>query len=84
MPKSTEERLAGVDVMILDALRHRPHRTHMTVEKSVDTLQRIGARQSYIIHMCHDLDHETTAAMLPPGIDVAFDGLTLELPHGGE
>jgi len=72
------DKLKGVDVMILDALRHRPHKTHLTVKDSVEVLKRIGAGQSYIIHMCHDLDHEETQSSLPGSIHVSYDGLTLE------
>lgn len=71
-------KLKGVDVMILDALRHRPHSTHLTVKDSIEILKRIGARQSYIIHMCHDLDHEETGKNLPDSIYVPHDGLTIE------
>jgi len=78
MPDETVEMVKGVDVMILDALRHRPHRTHLTVENSVGLLRRIGAKQSYIIHMCHELDHAETEASLPPGIGVSYDGMTVE------
>lgn len=68
----------GVDVMILDALRRRPHRTHLTLENSVALLQRIAAARSYIIHLCHDLDHADTQAQLPESFYVSYDGLTLE------
>jgi phosphoribosyl 1,2-cyclic phosphate phosphodiesterase len=71
-------RLAGVDVMILDALRHRPHSTHLTVADSVALLQRIRAKRSFLIHMCHDLDHDATQRGLPAGIEVSWDGLWLE------
>jgi phosphoribosyl 1,2-cyclic phosphate phosphodiesterase len=64
--------------MVLDALRHRPHITHLTVRDSVEILQRIGARKSYLIHMCHDLDHEETERTLPDSIRMSYDGLTLE------
>ena len=78
MPDKTLEMLKGVDVMILDALRHRPHKTHLTVEDSVKLLQKIGAKQSYITHMCHDLDHSETEALLPDGISVSYDGMVVE------
>ena len=78
MPDGIVERLKGVDVIILDALRHRPHKTHFTVAESVKVLQRIEAKQSYLIHMCHDLDHEETQKTLPDSIKVSYDGLTLE------
>jgi phosphoribosyl 1,2-cyclic phosphate phosphodiesterase len=78
MPEPSVRLFKGVDVMILDGLRHRPHATHLTVADSVALLQTIGARRSYITHMCHELDHETTQESLPPGIYVSCDGLTLE------
>ena len=71
--------LEGVDVMILDGLRHRPHATHLTVADSVDLLQRIGGAQSYITHICHDLDHEETQRSLPTGVSVPWDGLEVTL-----
>jgi phosphoribosyl 1,2-cyclic phosphate phosphodiesterase len=79
MPDATMALLEGVDVVILDALRHRDHKTHMTVAESVATLQRIGAPQSYLVHLCHDLDHATLAETLPDGIDVSFDGQVIAL-----
>lgn len=79
MSDDTVSRLKGLDLMILDALRHRPHATHLTLEKSVELLKRIGAGRSFIIHMCHDLDHEETEKSLPESIHVSYDGLTVEL-----
>ena len=73
------ERLNGVDLMILDALRDRPHLTHLTLEDSLALLKRIGARQSYIIHMCHELEHSATEKRLPESVGISFDGLTLTL-----
>jgi phosphoribosyl 1,2-cyclic phosphate phosphodiesterase len=77
MPDSTVERLAGVDVMILDGLRHRSHPTHLTVEAALGLLARIGAKRSYLTHICHDLDHEETLEILPPSVYLACDGLKL-------
>ncbi len=77
MPEETLERLHGVDVMILDALRHRPHATHMTVGESLHCLARIGAGQSWLIHLCHDLGHQELEDSLPHGINVAYDGLVI-------
>jgi phosphoribosyl 1,2-cyclic phosphate phosphodiesterase len=78
MPAEVEARLGGVDVMVLDALRHRPHRAHYTLAQSVEVLKRIRAGRSYIIHMCHELDHEETENALPDGMHVSYDGLTVE------
>ncbi len=73
------EKLKGIDVMVLDGLRHRPHMSHLTIKDSVKMLQRIGAKESYIIHICHDIDHDETEKTLPEGIRLAYDGLVLEL-----
>jgi phosphoribosyl 1,2-cyclic phosphate phosphodiesterase len=78
MPDETIQRLHGLDVMVLDALRHRAHSTHLTVGHSVAALKQIKAAQSYIIHLCHDLDHEETQKTLPAGMFVSYDGLALE------
>ncbi|OGV63531.1 MAG: hypothetical protein A2498_07055 [Lentisphaerae bacterium RIFOXYC12_FULL_60_16] len=79
MDAATVRQLQGLDIMILDALRHRPHSTHLTVADSVALLQSIGARQSYLVHLCHELDHAATQTGLPPGIDVSHDGLVCNL-----
>ena len=77
MPETTVERFKGVDVMILDGLRHRTHPTHLTVQASVELLKRIGAKRSFLTHVAHDLDHEATQESLPQGTFLACDGMTL-------
>jgi phosphoribosyl 1,2-cyclic phosphate phosphodiesterase len=71
--------LEGLDVLVLDALRHRPHPTHFTLAEAQEVAKRIGARQTYFTHIAHDLPHEATCATLPPGMALAHDGLTVEL-----
>ena len=72
--------LAGLDVLVLDALRIRPHPTHFSLDEAVDVAARIGAGRTFFTHMCHDLPHEPTNARLPQGMALAYDGLVLELP----
>ena len=79
MDDATVSRLQGLDVMILDALRRRPHSTHLSLAESVTLLLKLGARQSFIIHMSHDLDHEQTRRELPDSILVSYDGLRVEV-----
>jgi phosphoribosyl 1,2-cyclic phosphate phosphodiesterase len=71
--------LQGLDVLVLDALRERPHPTHFNLDEAVDTARRIGAARTFFTHMCHDLAHEPTNARLPAGMALAHDGLVLEL-----
>jgi phosphoribosyl 1,2-cyclic phosphate phosphodiesterase len=72
--------LEGLDVLVLDALRERRHPTHFSLDEAVEVAGRIGARRTYFTHMCHDLPHEATNARLPGGMELAYDGLVLELP----
>jgi phosphoribosyl 1,2-cyclic phosphate phosphodiesterase len=78
IPESSLSRLRGLDVLFLDALRHKPHPTHSTVQQSVATAQALGAKRTFFTHMCHDLPHAATEATLPSGIFLAYDGLTVE------
>ena len=79
VPESSQAMLRGLDVLFLDALRHRPHPTHSTLETSVALARRLGAKRTYFTHMCHDLPHAATEAGLPEGIHLAFDGLEIEV-----
>ena len=80
IPDASWPLLEGLDVVVLDALRHRPHPTHFSLTEAVATAKRIGARQTYFTHMCHDLPHAATCATLPPGVTLAHDGLIVDLP----
>ena len=71
--------LDGVDVLILDALRHRPHPTHFTVAEALQVVERVKPRQTYFTHVCHDLPHAATNASLPRGVELAYDGLALTI-----
>ena len=79
IPPESREHLRGLDVLVLDALRHKPHDTHFTVAEAVTIAQRIGARRTLLTHMSHDLGHAETNAALPAGIELAYDGLTLDV-----
>jgi phosphoribosyl 1,2-cyclic phosphate phosphodiesterase len=67
--------LEDLDCLVLDALRHRPHPTHFTLEEAVTMARRIGARRTWFTHIAHDLGHEITCASLPDGMALAHDGL---------
>ncbi len=79
MPEKTIRALHNLDVMILDGLRHTPHPTHLSLEESLGLLKRIDAGQSYITHLCHDLEHEETQKSLPDGCFVPYDGLVVSI-----
>jgi phosphoribosyl 1,2-cyclic phosphate phosphodiesterase len=79
IPDDSMPLLHNLDVVVVDALRIRPHPTHFSLSEAVEAAHRIAARQTFFTHMCHDLAHADTNARLPPGMQLAYDGLTLDL-----
>jgi len=79
IPDASWPLLDGVDILVLDALRDRPHPTHFTIAQAVEAAERIGARATWFTHICHDLPHAATCARLPAGIELAYDGLVLDI-----
>ncbi len=79
VPESSIAKLAGLDVLFLDALRHKAHPTHSTLAASVELALRIQAKRTFFTHMCHDLPHAATEKTLPPGVFLAYDGLEIEV-----
>lgn len=79
IPDSSWPLLEGLRVVVLGALRHRPHPTHFSLGQALETAARIAAGRTYFTHMSHDLPHAETCAALPPGVALAHDGLVIEL-----
>jgi phosphoribosyl 1,2-cyclic phosphate phosphodiesterase len=78
VPESSMRLLEGIDTLALDGLRPAPrHPTHFTIDEAVECAQQIGARMTYLIHLTHEVDHETVDATLPGGVRLAHDGLVL-------
>lgn len=78
VPDETLERLQGLDILFLDALRHHPHPTHSTVENSLRLVERLRPKRAFFTHISHDLPHAETNASLPDNVRLAHDGLKLE------
>jgi phosphoribosyl 1,2-cyclic phosphate phosphodiesterase len=77
IPDSSYPFLQRLDVLVLSALRRKPHPSHATLEQAVNWSQRIGARQTWLTHIAHDLGHEETNRALPANIQLAYDGLSV-------
>ena len=74
IPASSYPLLEDLDVLVLDALQHKKHTTHFSLEEAVEQAKRIGAKQTLFIHIAHALGHEATNATLPDTMRLAFDG----------
>ncbi len=79
IPDASLPLLEGLDVLILDALRHQPHPTHSTLEQSLSLVERLKPRRAWFTHVAHELAHEETNAKLPANVRLAHDGLKVEL-----
>jgi phosphoribosyl 1,2-cyclic phosphate phosphodiesterase len=77
IPEASFGLLDGLDVLVLSALRRAPHPSHANLEQAVRWAQRIGARQTWLTHIAHDLGHEETNRSLPRNIQLAHDGLSV-------
>ncbi len=78
VPDETLAQLQGLDILILDALRHNPHPTHSTLENSLKIVDHLKPKRAFFTHMSHDLPHEATNASLPENVRLSYDGLKLE------
>ena len=72
--------LDGVDTLVLDALRPRPHPTHFSFDEAVRMTRRVGARETYFVHMTHAVRHAEQEPRLPDDVHLGYDGLTLDVP----
>lgn len=79
IPDESWPLLAGLDALVLDALREERHPTHFSLDEAVEAARRAGAARTYFTHMSHHLGHAATCADLPRGIELAYDGLVLTL-----
>jgi len=80
IPDGVVAALAGLDLLVLNALLSRPHPLHLSVPEAVTAAQRVGARRTFFTHLTHENTHAALAAQLPAGIAPAYDGLVIDLP----
>jgi len=79
IPETSQERLQDLDVLILDGLRFRSHPSHFCISEAIALAQRVGARRTFLTHLCHEVSHARDSRDLPPGIELAYDGQCFSL-----
>ncbi|MBA4031596.1 MAG: MBL fold metallo-hydrolase [Planctomyces sp.] len=79
IPEESFERLQGLDVLIIDALRDVPHATHFGIPQALEVIERTRPKKAYLTHVSHQLEYEATNKRLPEGVELAYDGLRIPL-----
>jgi phosphoribosyl 1,2-cyclic phosphate phosphodiesterase len=82
IPEESFALLEGLDHLVLSALRYKPHPSHATVEQALGWARRIGAKQTWLTHIAHELGHAETNRALPAGVRLAYDGQTIPVSLG--
>lgn len=75
--------LENLKVLVLNALRERPHPTHLRLDEAIEEARRIRARRCFFTHLSHEIHHETISAALPSGVELAYDGLSVTIEDDG-
>jgi phosphoribosyl 1,2-cyclic phosphate phosphodiesterase len=78
IPDESWPLLEGLDVLVLDALRHEPHPTHFNLEQALAVVERLRPGRTLLTHLSHSFDHGPTESILPPRVGLAYDGLALD------
>ena len=79
VPEPVAQAVAGVEHLVLDALREEVHPTHMSTKEALEVVERVRAKQSWFTHLCHESRHAELEDTLPAGVNVAYDGLKLTI-----
>lgn len=75
IPRDSMKRLEGLEVLILDALRFKPHPAHFCLDEALDVIAQLQPAKAYLTHISHDMEHEATSRRLPANVELAYDGL---------
>ena len=78
LPDDSLQQLAGLDVLVVNALRQAPHHTHQTLQEALEVARLVGAKETYFIHMSHDMGlHDEVNRLLPAHVQLAYDGMEI-------
>ena len=77
VPDDVARRIEGVELLVIDALREKPHPTHLSVAQAIEAAQRVRAERTLFTHLCHELP-QSAESTLPPNVGIAYDGLKID------
>jgi phosphoribosyl 1,2-cyclic phosphate phosphodiesterase len=78
-PEESFAMLEGLDVWVVDCLRQKPSYTHSRLEMTLEWIERLKPKRAILTHMAHEMDYDTLARELPPGVEPGYDGLVVEI-----
>lgn len=78
LPDSAAKKLQGLKYLFIDGIRYEPHNTHNTIEEAVDIAARLKPERTFLIHTTHSVDYDEVNPLLPPGIELGYDGITIQ------
>jgi phosphoribosyl 1,2-cyclic phosphate phosphodiesterase len=84
IPDESLDVMRDADVLVINALRERPHPVHLSLAESLEVIAEVRPRRAFLVHLSHELSHVDATSLLPPGVQVAYDGLTVEVGQAGE
>jgi phosphoribosyl 1,2-cyclic phosphate phosphodiesterase len=79
VPDEIARQIAGVQLLVIDALREKPHPTHLSIGQALEVVQRVQPARTLFTHICHELPQSAESA-LPPNVGLAYDGLRIDFP----
>lgn len=79
IPPESLDRMRGLDLLIIDALRYKPHPTHLHLDQALTYISELKPRRALLTHISHDIKHQEASLSLPDGIELAYDGLSINL-----
>lgn len=77
IPPASMDALRGLDVLVLDCVRIKPHSTHLCLEEALEIIADLSPKRAYLTHLNHDILHERDSRLLPDNVEFAFDGLVV-------
>jgi phosphoribosyl 1,2-cyclic phosphate phosphodiesterase len=79
IPGSTMAKLKGLGVLVIGALRHKPHPSHFSIDQAIEASRRVSPERTILTHLSHNVDYVEDSKDLPPGVEFAYDGMEIEI-----